>query len=203
MTGIVNQSCFQSTVPSAESSLIDDFRRGDAAAFERMVALYSKQVHTLASRLLGWPDQAEDVVQEVFVRALIHHEKFRGQSSLKTWLFAITVNVCRSRQFRETLRRKFFFRQKSVCENRHAGHPPDFEQVRKAVGALPARYRQVIVLKYLNECSTKEIMEILKISESTLNTRLSRGRQLLKNSLKTQYGNPCHSREGGNPNFAV
>jgi RNA polymerase sigma-70 factor (ECF subfamily) len=183
MAEIVDQSCFQ-TVPSDESALVDGFRRGDAAAFEQVVALYSKQVHTLASRLLGWPSEIEDVVQDVFVRALIHRSKFRGQSSLKTWLFAITVNACRSRQYRQTLRRRFFFRQRTEYEARPSGRPPDFEPVRKAVSALPARYRQVIVLKYLNECDTKEIMEILKISESTLNTRVSRGRQILQDSLK-------------------
>jgi RNA polymerase sigma-70 factor (ECF subfamily) len=203
MAEIVDQSCFQSADGSGESALVDGFRRGDAASFEQMVALYSKQVHTLASRLLGWPCEIEDVVQDVFVRALIHRKKFRGQSSLKTWLFAITVNVCRSRQYRQALRRRFFFRRKIDGQARPSGYPPDFEPVRKAVSALPARYRQVIVLKYLNECDTREIMEILKISESTLNTRLSRARRILKDSLKTQYGNPCHSREGGNPDFAV
>lgn len=184
MTEIAGPTCSQAEVGPAESSLAGAFRRGDAGAFEQIVKLYGKQVHTLAGRLLAWSDEAEDVVQDVLAAALAGRKKFRGQSSLKTWLYAITVNACRSRQNREKLWRRFFNKQTTAKHRRPDSGKPDFEPVRKAVAALPVKYRQVIVLKYLNECQTKEIMEILKISESTLNTRLSRGRQILKESLK-------------------
>jgi len=184
MMKTADQTCCQAGIRPVESSLVDGFRRGDPAAFEQIATLYSKQVHTLASRLLAWPGEVEDVVQDVFASAWAHRKRFRGDCSLKSWLYTITINTCRSRLNREKLWRKFFFKQTTLRQAKSTSNKIDFEPVRKAVAALPIKYRQVIVLKYLHECETKEIMEILNISESTLNTRLSRGRQLLKDFLK-------------------
>lgn len=166
-----------------ESAIVEQFCRGDDEAFEWIVRQYSSQIHALASRLLGWQGSAEDVVQDVFVAALANRKKFRAQSSLKTWLFKITINKCKTRRYRQMLTLKFLEKQQPS----EPVHNPDkgaYEPVQKAVAALPEKYRQVIVLKYLNELPTWEILEILKISKSTFNTRLSRARSLLKGKLK-------------------
>ena len=72
--------------------LVERFSRGDESAFDRIVEDYSADVTTLANRLLGWPGEVEDVIQDIFLSAFLGLKKFRCECSLKTWLFTITIN---------------------------------------------------------------------------------------------------------------
>ena len=74
--------------------LVEQFRRGDESAFERIVERYWRQVAALANRLLGWPGEVEDVTQEIFLAAFLGLKKFRCECSLKSWLFTIAINSC-------------------------------------------------------------------------------------------------------------
>ncbi|HSW01137.1 MAG TPA: RNA polymerase sigma factor [Sedimentisphaerales bacterium] len=138
---------------STEPDLAVQFRRGDDSAFDRIVARHSAEVAALANRLLGWPGDVDDVVQEVFIAAFLGLRKFRGQCRLRTWLFAITVNKCRSWRLR---RRRLLSLAKVDDPEAIAGPDPGsdkaamdeetFTRVRRAVQALPRKYREVIVL---------------------------------------------------------
>lgn len=146
-------------------------------------------VQRLAHRLLGWDAESDDVVQEVFVAALANRRKFRAGASLKTWLFTITINICRTRNRRHRLWRKFL-KKHSVTKPVLADTPSDMslqdeqaETVQSAVRKLPATYRDAVVLKYLEELPTYEILGILKISEQAFYTRLNRARNLLQQDL--------------------
>src|SRR5436309_10019806 len=90
-----------------DASLEQRFAGGQAASFEQAVALYQAKVARLASRLLGWRADVDDVVQDVFLTALSKAHTFRGDASLWTWLTAITVNRCRSQQRRTALFERF------------------------------------------------------------------------------------------------
>ena len=79
-----------------EQALVDRFRRGEDSAFDGIVERYAGDVAALANRLLGWPGDAEDVVQEVFLAAFMARRRFRGDCRLRTWLFTIAINKCRS-----------------------------------------------------------------------------------------------------------
>src|SRR5881409_3425290 len=79
-----------------ESSLAQRFAEGDAAAFEAVVALHRPRITRLVYRLLGWPNDVDDMVQEVFLAALTQCRRFRGQSALATWLTVIALNKCRT-----------------------------------------------------------------------------------------------------------
>ena len=70
--------------------LVEKFSRGDETAFDRIVEVYSADIAVLANRLLGWPGDVEDIVQEVLLAAFLGLKKFRCECSLKTWLFTIT-----------------------------------------------------------------------------------------------------------------
>lgn len=173
-----------------DECLVKQFNDGDGAAFDRLIERYLKDVSGLASRLLGWDSEVEDVVQDVFLAAFVGLKKFRLECSVKTWLFGITVNKCRSYRYRRMLRGKAFSQarqikvtaskraaQKSRCqEERH-------EQVRQAVRRLPVKYREAVVLRYLEGLSTKEIIKVLGISENAFHTRLSRARGQLEKEL--------------------
>ncbi|HUT31813.1 MAG TPA: RNA polymerase sigma factor [Sedimentisphaerales bacterium] len=169
--------------------LVEKFIQGDDSAFERIVQENRTEVAALANRLLGWPGDVEDVVQNIFLAAFVGLKKFRGQCSLKTWLFTITINECRNYRYRQMLRFRFFSRAGEKVS--HLSAPADdmatkretFERVRRAVKALPAKYREPVVLKYLQQLGSDEIARILGISEGTLQVRLSRARKKLKETL--------------------
>jgi RNA polymerase sigma-70 factor (ECF subfamily) len=182
---------------------VEQFNRGDQAegpdrikpplgraAFDRIVDEYSADIAVLANRLLGWPGEVEDVVQDVLLAAYLGLKKFRWECSLKTWLFTITVNKCRTYRYKRILRLKVIsraitessFAQWRARENT-AMDREIFGSVRRAVKALPRKCREPVVLKYLQELSTDEICRILGISNNTLQVRLHRAREVLRRNL--------------------
>jgi len=173
-----------------ELALVERFRRGDDSAFDRIVAQYSADVAALANRLLGWPGDVDDVVQEVFVAALVGLKKFRGESSLRTWLLTITVNQCRRYRFRRLRRLRLVTRADTeAVESRDPGgdraamDEETFARVRRAIRALPQKYREVIALKYLEGLEVNEICELLGITSNALQVRLNRARHRLREQL--------------------
>jgi len=173
--------------------LIEQFRRGDESAFERIVERHSAEVAALANRLLGWPGEVEDVTQEIFLAAFLGLKKFRCECSLRSWLFTITINKCRNYRYKRKIRHLqaipiprngFGMRLPHAAEvSCSPMNAEDFQRVRLAVAALPARYREPVVLKYLQELDTDEISRILGISKNALHVRLSRARKRLKQDL--------------------
>ena len=161
-----------------DERLVEQFHRGDESAFDRIVERYTAGVAALANRLLGWPGDIEDVTQDVFLAAFLGLKRFRNDCSLKTWLFTITINKCRSYRHKRKLRRL-----KNVERSESALDTGDFEHVRRAVAGLPARYREPVVLRYLQGLPTVEIARILGVSTNALHVRLSRARERLKKEL--------------------
>ena len=168
--------------------LVEQFRRGDKSAFERIVGQYSADVAALANRLLGWPGDVEDVTQDIFLAAYLGLKKFRCECSLKSWLFTITINKCRTNRYKRWLRLRRFSKEIDKisfsldCEEKNMD-ADEFKHVRRAVAVLPAKYREPVVLRYLQEIGTDEISRILGISKNTLNVRLSRARKRLRDEL--------------------
>ncbi|HUM02913.1 MAG TPA: sigma-70 family RNA polymerase sigma factor [Thermoanaerobaculia bacterium] len=178
---------------------VSRFLSGDVTGFEAIVRRYSGMVFTLAARLVG-PHDAEDVVQETFLRAWRGLESFRGESSLKTWLYAIALNRVRARRGAlARLRMRFGVGERS-------GADPDFSLVdaladsglspeenalraeergrlRKAVLALPEEFRLAVVLRDLEGLSYDEVAAVLTVPIGTVRSRLARGRALLKEAL--------------------
>lgn len=167
-----------------------EFRRGDDSAFDRIVERHSAEVAALANRLLGWPGDVDDVVQEVFLAAFLGLRKFRGECRLRTWLFTITVNKCRSFRFRR--RRCSPITRIDDAEatagldrssDKVAMDQETFARVRRAVQALPQKYREVVVLKYLQGLETNEACELLGVTANAMQVRLNRARARLREQL--------------------
>ena len=170
--------------------LVKQFNNGDKAAFDRIVEEYSADVAAFANRLLGWPGDVDDVVQDILLAAFLGLKKFRRECSLKTWLFTITINECRNYRYKQILRLKIFSKaadKVSLSPAHSADKTPmdneTFDRIRRAIKALPAKYREPLVLKYLQELSTNEISRILDISQNALQVRLTRARKRLKQDL--------------------
>ena len=182
----------------ADERAVSRFLAGDVAGFEAIVRRYSGMVFGLAARLVG-PMDAEDVVQETFLRAYRALERFRGESTLKTWLYAIALNRIRAR-------RGALARLRPLFGGVGAGPDPDFSlldaaadpgrtpeenavvadqrrRLRKAVHGLPEEFRMAVVLRDLEDLSYEEVAATLSVPIGTVRSRLARGRALLKEVL--------------------
>jgi RNA polymerase sigma factor (sigma-70 family) len=165
----------------------------DESAFDKIIEQYTADVAALANRLLGWPGEVEDVTQDVFLAAYLGLKKFRHDCSMKTWLFTITINKCRSYRHKRLLQKlqtipipanDVGMRLPHVeITDKQTLDAETFRQVRRAIAALPTKYREAVVLRYLQELPTDEISRILGISVNTLHVRLSRARERLKQDL--------------------
>jgi len=173
--------------------LIELCRAGDSSAIEHFVQTYQQDVYYLALSILDDPIEAEDATQEALLAALRALDSFLGASSLKTWLYSITVNSCRTRlqhhkrheRLTEILGgflRVLGTRMPSVEENaiQHEAN----EALWKAIHSMNEKHRIPIVLRYYHDLSVAEIANILQIPEGTVHSRLNIARRQLHDVLK-------------------
>lgn len=139
----------------------------------------------LCTLYLGDRMLAEDAVQDTFLRAIRAWPRFRGECAVETWLVRIAVNVCKS-QLRSPWRRRRAPAEELDSLSVDAPEAPD-DTVVCAVGALPPKYREVVVLYYYQDLKSAEIAQLLGIPLSTVTVRLSRARGMLKEKLKGWY----------------
>jgi RNA polymerase sigma-70 factor (ECF subfamily) len=179
-----------------EWDLARRFAEGDLVAGDEVIRRYSPRIGRLCQRMLAWPDDVADVVQETFVAALAARSRFRGQSRLETWLVRIAINCCRAHRRKKWLRRKLFAAWQAretaagAAGLEIVGGPDtavrreQAEEVRRAVAALPQKSREVVVLYYLEEMTAAEVAEALNLRPNTVEVRLNRARKQLADALK-------------------
>jgi RNA polymerase sigma-70 factor (ECF subfamily) len=168
----------------------DDVRRaaeGDATAFERLYRTHAARIHSLCRRMAG-PEDADDLTQEVFVRAWRKLASFRGDAAFGTWLFRLGVNVVLAR--RATMgsyRARFTTEADSAAPLEERGRGPvpvgsrlDLE---RAIGKLPEGARRVFVLHDVEGYKHEEIAEMLSITAGTSKSQLHRARMTLREHL--------------------
>ncbi len=148
--------------------------------FEHAAVRYQNMVYRIALHYFGNSQDAEDAVQEVFLRLYAAEKSFESPEHLRRWLIRVTVNVCR-----DVLRSPWRRRRVSLEE---LPEEPVFDQPEQAalyreVMALPEKYRTVLNLFYYEELSVKEIGELLGLRTSAVTTRLHRARARLKEQL--------------------
>jgi len=181
-----------------ENRLAQLARSGDRSAFGQLVDLYKDKIFHLAYRMTGSRQEAEDIVQETFMRVYANLDKYDSRWKFSTWIFRIGNNLCidRLRKRRPTW--------SLDAENPDAdgvdgyamlptndASPEDRmvlsemqKNVRNAIAQLPDKYRSVVVLRYLQDLSLNEIADILELPVSTVKTRLHRGRESLRRKLE-------------------
>jgi RNA polymerase sigma-70 factor (ECF subfamily) len=185
------------SVGDREAELIERCAQHDEAACAEVVAEHQGMVLQLAVNLLGDREEASDLSQEVFLRVFRTIHRFRGQSSLKTWIYRITVNQARNRH--RFWRRRHRADQVSLDQHVAAhGEPrsggestPDrvFAQkelarrLQAALEELPFEQRTAIVLREIDGLSYEEIAFSLGIALGTVKSRLTRARQALRQAL--------------------
>lgn len=189
--------------PVAERGLVDECRRGDPNAFSRLVALHEGLVFNLAARLLGDPEEAKDVSQEVFLQVYRMLPRFEGRSSLKTWIYRIVVNQCRNRQRWWRRRRKdkalpleelngsesaALASQRRDGPHEELARREQSQRVQRALLTLSVDHRAVLLLREVEELSGTEIAEALGVAEGTVKSRLARAREALRRALTAPKG---------------
>lgn len=156
---------------------------------------YGTKVLQLAYYNLKDRHLAEDVAQEVFIKAYRNWDSFRGESSAYTWLYKITMNLCRDKA-RSAWWRKLLPTEEPRAESGVQAPPASGEDPEEAavksdlrdrmlaqVNRLTDAYREVVILYYYNDLSTVEIAEVTGQNENTVKTRLFRARNMLKEML--------------------
>lgn len=141
---------------------------------------YKDAVYRLALSYTKSAADAEDVCQSVFLKMMEQRRIAPGKE--KAWLLQTTANTCRN-----LLRSSWWRKTDPLDETMTADISPEHADVYQAVMALEPKYRVVIYLRYYEEYSTKEIAQLLHISQTAVTTRLSRGREMLKTTLKEGY----------------
>jgi RNA polymerase sigma-70 factor, ECF subfamily len=179
-----------------DRELVERCQRGDLAAFEALVEKYRQRVWRLAVNVLRDQEDAWDVAQEAFVRAWQALPTFRGQSAFYTWLFRIAMNLASDRLRQRGASGRAFGTERVPEEDferlmvdQDSG--PDDEAARtetrarieRALAALPAHHRTIIMLSDLEGLSYKEIAEVLDIPMGTVMSRLHNARKRLRDVL--------------------
>lgn len=181
-----------------EPGLVERCLRGDALAFSRLVALHEGMVVNLALRLLGDREDARDLAQDVFLQVYRTLGGFRGRSSLKTWIYRITVNQCRNRQRWWRRRRRDRAMPLEALKPAEEARLPaaiddaPFERVARretaarvqaALLRLSFDHRSILVLREVEGLSCEEIAGALGLAEGTVKSRLARARDNLRRLL--------------------
>jgi RNA polymerase sigma-70 factor (ECF subfamily) len=161
----------------------------DPEEFRRFVEAYSARVFRLVASILGpWRDaEAEDVVQEVFLRAWQRLDQFRGESSIGTWLYRIAWTQALNRKRTARLRLPHLPLEtlaESPSKEQEMTSVIERREVAAAVEELPDLYRSVLLLHYWMGCGVAEIGELLPAPEGTVKSYLSRGRDRLRAILE-------------------
>jgi len=186
--------------PLDELTLLAAIRRGDQAACERLVQLYSPRLMSVARRLLGNEEDARDALQDAFISAFRGIAAFNGQSRLSTWLHRIVINSAlmklRSRRRRpeqsiETLLPTFLETGQHsehfvewLATGEVAMHQGQVKRlVRESIDRLPEIYRTVLLLRDIEELDTQETAQLLGVTPVTVKVRLHRARQALRTLL--------------------
>ena len=164
----------QGTQPDSRSG-IDRLMEQYGSSLLRMSALYLKDA-----------DLAQDAVQETFIKAYRHFSEYRGESSERTWLTSICINTCR-----DMLRTAWFRHQSRIDPDSLPEQPADFDfpdnTVLTEVMRLPAKYREVVLLRYYEGLKLKEAASALRLSEGKVRSRLAKANDLLRDRLKEWY----------------
>lgn len=179
---------------TGEQVLMQRARKGEIAAFETIVTAYERKIYALALRSTGSEADAADITQEVFLRAWKSMGKFRGDSSVSTWLYRITMNLCVDHARRKNIQAVPLTDEEGTelpLPDTRADNLPEAalegrelsNELQTALGMLTDEHRQIILLRDVSGLSYQEIGRLLTLEEGTVKSRLARARRNLREIL--------------------
>ncbi|WP_338553261.1 RNA polymerase sigma factor SigW [Paenibacillus sp. KS-LC4] len=172
--------------------------KGDQRAFAELVGLYQDKLFHMAYRMLSNRQEAEDVVQEAFMRVYRNLERYDETLKFSTWIYRIATNLCIDK-----LRKRKPVYSLDAESTDHEGldgysmipsdnRTPESETllsetqriIHQAIDSLPPKYKTVMMLRYIEDLSLQEISEVMDIPVTTIKTRVHRGREFLRKKLE-------------------
>jgi RNA polymerase sigma-70 factor (ECF subfamily) len=176
--------------------IVERHRQGDPEAFAEVYRDYEETVYNVALRMSGDPFDAADLAQETFLRIYRHLGKFRGRSALKTWIYRVALNHCRSRLGRRRLPMQPLLGPDGESEREipdpargpeeRALARDEGRRVMAALAGVPVAFREAVVLRDLEDLSYEEIAEVLGVRIGTVRSRIARGRDKLRQILENE-----------------
>ena len=184
-----------------ERKLVKRCQAGEREAFNEIVRSYQKKVLNLAYHFLGDYSEAVDLTQDAFIKAYLSIKRFRGDSSFYTWLYRITINLCKNKlKYRQ---RRGYYQKRSLDEpleleegnlkfelaadrpnpGEVAVNKERSEIIRRAIDSLDEGHRVVLILRDREMFNYEEIAKVLKCQVGTVKSRLHRARLMLKEKL--------------------
>ena len=194
------------TIMDDDAERVSSCKKGDLAAFEQLVRKYEKRMVNIAYRITGDYEDSCEIVQDAFVAAYRGIGSFRGQAKFSTWLSSVTINSARNRlkQIQGKRRHEQFSLEDPLPSadggmtiDPQSNDPPVHEllekkdtqsKVKDCIDALEPDFKEVLVLRDMQDFSYEEISAILKVPSGTVKSRLFRAREAVKDCLKRVMG---------------
>ncbi len=195
-----------------EKEFVTKIKQGDDSAFEELVRKYQNYIFRLAFSMVKDEEDAKELTQEVFIKVYTSIQGFTGRSSLSTWLYRITYNLCLD-YLKKNRKKKLLTQSLDDRENiellslKADTHTPEEaleaaeirEDIKEGLRTLPQEQRILIEFKDVLDLSYEEILEVTGLKSGTLKSRLFRGRLTLKNYLSHKWNiqeqNPSKTTE--------
>jgi RNA polymerase sigma-70 factor (ECF subfamily) len=183
-----------------DEALMENVVRGSEAAFATLVDRYRGRIINLVCRFISDRERAQEISQEVFLRVFVHRERYRPSGKFSTWIYTIAVNLAKN-EIRRRVRARGVVSLDGLLEvtgdssrflSDHGPRPDRRvrqreiqEWVERAMARLPEKYREVIILRDLQQLAYEEIEEVLGIPGGTVRSRINRARAALQEQLGT------------------
>lgn len=173
----------------SDEEIVARVLNGDTAVFELIIRRYNQRLFRTTRAILRNDVEAEDVMQEAYVRAFVKLDQFSGESKFSTWLTKIAVYEALGRVRRASRQEEFTEAMDDRDDPERTAYGEELRStIQSAIDALPSKYRGVFVMREIENLSVAETAECLSISEENVKTRLHRARTLLRTRLERSIG---------------
>lgn len=176
------------TAKDIDYRLMKGIQKGNMVSFNEMVDRYKDRLMNVVGRMLSSREEAEDVVQETFVRVYLHRQSFNFKHCFSTWIYTICLNLARNELRR---RKKFKFYDITEMEGNEKEFAVDpkiptglTEQLSRSVKELPEKYREAFLLRDVQEMPYEEVAKVLDVPLGTVKSRVNRARLMLRDKLQ-------------------
>jgi RNA polymerase sigma-70 factor (ECF subfamily) len=196
----------------SEAQFIARLAARDESAFNELVVTYERRVFALVFRMIGRRDEAEDMAQEVFVQVFKAIDQFRGEAKLSTWIYRIAVNLCKNRLKYLSRRRASSLEDMDEIADRLSGdsakgvsvagisRPDELIEgmqlerlVKQAIAQVDPDFREVLILRDVEDLSYEEIAAITNLPDGTVKSRIHRARAQLRALVEKATGEKVRS----------
>jgi len=178
-----------------EARLVARARDRDPAAFEQLIVIHGPPLQRMLRRVLGSAPDAEEVLQEAFLKAWRGIERFRGEAQFSTWIYRIAINEARRRQAYDSHRRALPIDDVMLELPDLSEGPASLAEsaelegfIEQCVAELPTSYREAVVLRDVEGLSNEEAAAVLELDLRNFKSRLHRGRMAIRRQVEERYG---------------